>query len=502
MFARKALVRPAQAMRLRQAIVVSPCTRTGCVRNFGTVLRSRRDGAAVSISQLSGRRITSSTTTTATTHHSFPPSSAAAFSLFPWSSSKKSAALPADDLAASGATSPSPAPSSSSSSFASSSPPQPPAPSSPASSLNTAPQTADAASLSANPSPSLSPLGGSSGSGDGVDAASTVADLLDGSALLDLPEQIGYLKTLGLDFGWGPTSICEWLLEHLHVSAGLPWWMSILGAVLLFRAAIFFPSLTAAEHSAKFQQLRQNPAYMAATKEMQQAALQGGAAGQGRAMELRATTQRLQRQAGASLWKTFIPLVNVPFGYGMFRLLRSMATLPVPGWESSGLLWFHDFSVPDPYFVLPLASAGIMFLIFRINIVYMSPEQAQVMKLVQIVLTPVTILITVKMSAAVAAQLEPIVEGGDGAPAAAAPPKPGPPSTIDLVKKGWNKMTGTAKESKGQAHNRQSVQKAQEYEKRRALEDEENLYRRREAQRRYRELKKSVANKDGDAWKR
>lgn len=32
-----------------------------------------------------------------------------------------------------------------------------------------------------------------------------------------IPEQIGYLKDLGLDYGWGPTSFVQWLIENIHV---------------------------------------------------------------------------------------------------------------------------------------------------------------------------------------------------------------------------------------------------------------------------------------------
>lgn len=188
-----------------------------------------------------------------------------------------------------------------------------------------------------------------------------------------MPEQIGYLHAMGLDFGWGPTSMCQWMLEHIHVYTGLPWWGSIGLAVFLFRASIFFPSLTAAEQSARFQKLRQDPKYAAAMTEMQQSAMRGSS-GQNRSMEMRMVTKRMQAAAGVSMWKMFIPMINVPFGYGMFRLLRSMALLPVPGLEDGGLLWIKDLTVPDPYFALPIASAGIMYLIFRVRFCFPSPR--------------------------------------------------------------------------------------------------------------------------------
>ena len=388
-------------------------------------------------------------------------------------------------------------------------------------------------------------------------------------------DQLGYLHALGLDFGWGPTSMCQWLLEHVHVYTGLPWWASIVGAALVFRAAIFWPSLTAAEHSAKLQVLRKNPRYAAAMAEMSAMALKGGTAGQAKAMEARLTMKRMQEAMNVSTWKMFVPMINIPFGYGMFRLLRSMAVLPVPGLETGGILWFTDLTIPDPYFILPMTSAGIMYLIFRSNMKYMAPEQQQTMKYVQMAITPISILVTVKMSAgltfffATSSVLQLIqtwlwhqpwlrefkglpplhemlqggalknVPGGSGASAHAHAARPvsfridpdsswkaprttstgvpeelseddvkaksaadnlsKPPSAVEMAKKGWNSMMGNAKEKQSASKDKEVLRKANEYEKRRAMEDEAQLYQRREAERQYRAMKRSMAEKKNEA---
>lgn len=191
----------------------------------------------------------------------------------------------------------------------------------------------------------------------------------------------------------------------------------------------------------------------------------------------------------------------------------------------------------------------------------MAPEQAQLMKMMQIVITPVSVIVTVKMSAGLtlffflssvlqmlqtwlwhqpwlrtwkslpplhtlvqtAAAAKPPASAttlrlsptstwqapraistvaaagsGSGSGSSDAGTPAGPPSTVDVVKKGWNKMMGTAKDKQGASKDKQTLQKALDYEKKRAVEEEESLYRRREAERQYREMKKSMAKGAAD----
>ena len=190
---------------------------------------------------------------------------------------------------------------------------------------------------------------------------------LDGSSLLDIPERIGFLKELGLDFGWGPTALMQWLLEHAHVSLGLPWWAAIPAVWMGVRLALARPSLTASEHSLKMTQLRQDPAYVAATARVMDLARSTSPRDRAEVGNARRSVNAMHRAVGFQMWRTMVPLINLPIGFGMFRLLRGMTTLPVPGLEEAGLLWFHDLTVADPYFILPLLSSGMMFGMMKVS---------------------------------------------------------------------------------------------------------------------------------------
>jgi membrane protein insertase Oxa1/YidC/SpoIIIJ len=188
---------------------------------------------------------------------------------------------------------------------------------------------------------------------------------MTGNELLNMTEGIGYLKALGLDFGWGPTACMEWLLEHTYVLTGLPWWASIGAVAFMLRAAIFVPSLWSAEQSQKIQDLRKIPKYDEATKRFQQSLLLSK--DQTAMMEARREVLMIEKAEGVKKWMLGIPMVNAVFAFGMFRLIKAMAALPVPSLETGGLLWFSDLTVHDPLYILPLVSAAAMFLSMRVS---------------------------------------------------------------------------------------------------------------------------------------
>lgn len=64
------------------------------------------------------------------------------------------------------------------------------------------------------------------------------------------------------------------------------------------------------------------------------------------------------RSAGIKMHKMFLPMIQIPLGYGTFRLMHGMADLPVPGLEDGGFLWIKDLTLADPIFLLPVATSA------------------------------------------------------------------------------------------------------------------------------------------------
>lgn len=194
--------------------------------------------------------------------------------------------------------------------------------------------------------------------------------LLDASEIIasvtksELDPHIGYMKELGLDFGWGPTAFMQWSLEHVVVYLDTPWWASLVIVTLGVRAVLFSLSVGASDNAARMAVLqphmvdiRTRVAEAKAKKDMPLM------------MQTIQEQQQMYAVAGIKMWKNFLPFVQLPLAYGMFRLTRNMAWLPIPGLEIGGLWWFQDLTSIDPYFIMPVVTGLSAFYMFKVGII-------------------------------------------------------------------------------------------------------------------------------------
>jgi YidC/Oxa1 family membrane protein insertase len=186
---------------------------------------------------------------------------------------------------------------------------------------------------------------------------------IDPQSITNLPEQIGYLKALGLDYGLGPTSVAQWLLEHIHIYTGTPWWLSIGLTAVLVRVMLLRPYVWAADTSTKMRIIKP------LTDPLRAKMMAASQAGDTQlTMEVRNELSRIHKQAGIQVWKGFLaPLSQGLLGFGTFFALRAMSQIPVPGLLDGGALWFHNLAIPDPYFLLPMATAAVGHWMFRVD---------------------------------------------------------------------------------------------------------------------------------------
>ena len=176
-------------------------------------------------------------------------------------------------------------------------------------------------------------------------------------------EYIGFLKEMGLDYGWGPTAFVETLLEHIHIYTGTPWWISVGLTVIAIRLFIFRFFINAQDASARIAAIK--PLTAGIDKRQKDAVASGDQ------QELRAIS--LERRAiyskfGIKVSRIFWPIaLQVPLGFGTFRLMRGMTALPVPGFDQGGPLWLSDLTIADPYYILPLATAATYYWTFKVG---------------------------------------------------------------------------------------------------------------------------------------
>lgn len=169
------------------------------------------------------------------------------------------------------------------------------------------------------------------------------------------PLHYGDLAALGLA-SWTPAGLCQWSLELLQVSTGMPWFWAIVGATVISRL-IILPfaikgirnSARMGPHQAEFDSLREDINKARLSKDvatMQRAVIK---------------QQLLYKKIGVSVGGMMVPpLVQLPITLGMFFGIKKMCDLPVEQLKSSGVDFLQDLTVPDPTYVLPvLATIGM-----------------------------------------------------------------------------------------------------------------------------------------------
>lgn len=157
----------------------------------------------------------------------------------------------------------------------------------------------------------------------------------------------------------------QWILEHVYIYTGLPWWASLGVVAVLIRAFMFVPALQANDTTQRMQDLRKDVRYSLAQEKLRNAVM--NTRDQHAMMTAQREVRMIERANGVRQWKLFVPLIQVPITIGAFRLLRGMAALPVPSLESGGLWWFSDLTVADPYFALPILSSAFLYGIMRVG---------------------------------------------------------------------------------------------------------------------------------------
>ncbi|XP_034020365.1 mitochondrial inner membrane protein OXA1L isoform X2 [Thalassophryne amazonica] len=170
------------------------------------------------------------------------------------------------------------------------------------------------------------------------------------------------LAELGLA-SYTPVGLIQNLLEMIHVDLGLPWWGAIIAGTVLARLAMFPVIVKGQRETAKMNNVL--PEMTKLTERMNDAKRSGNKFEFARAYS---DLMLFQKKHDVSPLRGFlVPLVQAPVFMSFFIGLRKMAYLPVPSLQTGGALWFSDLTVADPFYILPLAVTGTMFLILELG---------------------------------------------------------------------------------------------------------------------------------------
>jgi len=159
-----------------------------------------------------------------------------------------------------------------------------------------------------------------------------------------------------------------WLLEKIHGYVGNWGWAIILLTILI--KLVFFP-LSAASYKS-----------MARMKEVQPRLMTMKEQFKGEPQKLNQAMMEMYRKEKINPLGGCLPVViQIPVFISLYWVLLSSVEMRGAPW----ILWIHDLSVPDPYYILPVIMAVSMFVQTKLNPTPPDPIQAKVMMYMPIV---------------------------------------------------------------------------------------------------------------------
>ncbi|CAH2896879.1 MAG: Inner membrane protein translocase and chaperone YidC, long form [uncultured Paraburkholderia sp.] len=166
------------------------------------------------------------------------------------------------------------------------------------------------------------------------------------------------------DYGW-VTIIAKplfWLLEKIHSYVGNWGWAIVLLTLLI--KAVFFP-LSAASYKSMARMKAITPRMQALRERFK-----------GDPQKMNAALMDLYKTEKVNPFGGCLPVVvQIPVFISLYWVLLSSVEMRGAPW----ILWIHDLSQQDPYFILPVLMAVSMFLQTKLNPTLPDPVQAKMM---------------------------------------------------------------------------------------------------------------------------
>jgi YidC/Oxa1 family membrane protein insertase len=182
---------------------------------------------------------------------------------------------------------------------------------------------------------------------------------IDPTQLID---HAGQLKELGLDYGWGITTVFERTIEEIYLNSGWGWAGSIMVAAVAVRCSTFVFQALSSDKMAALVALKP---VTAPIQEKLEDAIRRGDKQQEQIYKMQQAQIMAPYMGGVFSMGGFM-MVQATIGFCAFRCLRAMGALPVPGMVNDGYLWFTDLTVRDPYFLLPATITYIFYAVFKV----------------------------------------------------------------------------------------------------------------------------------------
>ncbi|KAK9470590.1 60Kd inner membrane protein-domain-containing protein [Dipodascopsis tothii] len=224
----------------------------------------------------------------------------------------------------------------------------------------------------------------------------TAADSSAALAATSASYQIGYLESIGLATNWiSPPSICQHILEYVHVYTGMPWWQTIICVAIGLKIAMF--PLIVKSSDTTMRMARIQPETHRLTQELQES---GGPSNTEAVQKYLEGRNKVMADNGINMKWMMAPMANIPISLGMFFGIDAMCLHHVADLTTEGLYWFNDLSVADPYLGLQLITSSFYLLMARFG-GETGIQSSGLMKKVGYALPVVSVFVTMNFPAAV-----------------------------------------------------------------------------------------------------
>jgi YidC/Oxa1 family membrane protein insertase len=182
------------------------------------------------------------------------------------------------------------------------------------------------------------------------------------AVLTKSPDELGYFRDLGLDFGWGTTSTAQWMIEHIHFYTGVPWWAAISLTAVAIRIALLKTTAMSLDTSAKMNYLKPE------METFKTRLLEARSKGDKQEMMMVQYEQKdMLKKAGINIANFGWQFLQIPIGFGLWRFITNACWLPAPAFKDGGAFWFTDLTIADPTYMLPIIFGLTIHLTFRIS---------------------------------------------------------------------------------------------------------------------------------------
>lgn len=200
----------------------------------------------------------------------------------------------------------------------------------------------------------------------------THAKLYAGPAIANDLEKAAPGLKLTIDYGWFwfISAIIFWMMQHIYNFVG-NWGWSIVIVTLIIKL-MFYP--LSAKSYRSMSGLKKLQPKLTALKER---------FGEDKQKFTQATLELYKKEKVNPMSGCLPILIQIPVFIGLYWVLIESVQLR----QAPFILWIHDLSIMDPYYVLPVLMGLSMFLQQRLNPPPADPMQAKVMMFMPIVFT-------------------------------------------------------------------------------------------------------------------